>query len=62
MTYPVVRFFTTELGAYFPVFFVEPLTIWLDFGAATLVGATAAVIPTRQAVRIRIADGLRRIG
>jgi putative ABC transport system permease protein len=62
MTFPVVRFFTTELGQYFPVFFVEPLTIWLDFGVATLVGAAAAVIPTRQAVRIRIADGLRRIG
>ena len=62
MTYPVVRFFTTELGAYFPIFYVEPLTIWLDLGAAILVGITAAIIPTMQAVRIRIAEGLRRIG
>lgn len=61
-TFPVVRFFTTELGAYFPIFYVEPLTVWLDLGAAVLVGVTAAIIPTRQAVRIRIAEGLRRIG
>ncbi|HPI93000.1 MAG TPA: FtsX-like permease family protein [Deltaproteobacteria bacterium] len=62
MTYPVVRFFTTELGAYFPIFYVESLTVWLDLGTAVLVGITAALIPTRQAVRIRIAEGLRRIG
>ena len=62
MTYPMVRFFTTELGAYFPIFYVEPLTVWLDFGVAALVGTAAAIIPMRQAIRIRIADGLRRIG
>jgi putative ABC transport system permease protein len=62
MTYPMVRFFTTELGAYFPIFYVEPLTVWLDFGVAVLVGTSAAIIPMRQAIRIRIADGLRRIG
>jgi putative ABC transport system permease protein len=62
MTYPMVRFFTTELGAYFPIFYVEPLTVWLDFGVAALVGTSAAIIPMRQAIRIRIADGLRRIG
>jgi putative ABC transport system permease protein len=62
MTYPMVRFFTTELGAYFPIFYVEPLTVWLNFGVAVLVGTSAAIIPMRQAIRIRIADGLRRIG
>ena len=34
----------------------------LDFGAALIVGVIAAVIPIRQAVDIRIAEGLRRIG
>lgn len=62
MTYPTVKFFATELAAYFPIFFVEPKTIWLDFGASALVGLVSAIIPIRQAIRIRIADGLRRIG
>lgn len=62
MTYPAARFFTTSLGAFFPIFFVEPFTVVLDFGAALLVGLVAAVIPIRQALVIRIADGLRRMG
>ncbi len=62
LTFPVVRFFATELAAYFPIFFVEPKTIWLDLGASALVALVAALIPIRQAIRIRIADGLRRIG
>jgi len=62
LTYPVADFFTTELAAYFPVFFVEPSTVMLDFGAALIVGVIAAVIPIRQAANIRIAEGLRRIG
>jgi putative ABC transport system permease protein len=62
MTYPVVRFFATELGAFFPIFYVEHRTLWLDIGASVLVGVAAALIPIRQAFRIRIADGLRRIG
>jgi putative ABC transport system permease protein len=62
LTYPVASFFTTKLAAYFPVFFVETSTIMLDFGAALIVGVIAAIIPIRQAVAIRIAEGLRRIG
>jgi ABC-type antimicrobial peptide transport system permease subunit len=30
--------------------------------ASVLVGLAAAVIPARRAIRIRIAEGLRRIG
>jgi putative ABC transport system permease protein len=37
-------------------------TVYLDFAAALLVGVIAAVVPTRRAISIRIADGLRRIG
>ncbi|MCK7503334.1 MAG: hypothetical protein MZV70_03970 [Desulfobacterales bacterium] len=37
-------------------------TIYMDIAAALLIAFLAAIIPTRHAIRIRIADGLRRIG
>jgi putative ABC transport system permease protein len=61
-TYPVAHYFSTQLGDYFPVFIVKPTTVLFDLGVALIVGIAAAVIPIRQAITIRIADGLRRIG
>ena len=61
-TYPAAKVFGESLVLYFPIFYVEPKTLILDVIAATGVGLTAAVIPTRRAIMIRIADGLRRIG
>ncbi len=61
-TFPIARTFSQALGAYFPIFRVEPITLVLDFAASLLVGVVAAIIPTRRAITIRIADGLRRIG
>lgn len=61
-TFPAARVFTETLGMYFPVFHVEPKTIGLDLGAAVVVAAGAGVVPSLRAIRIRIADGLRRIG
>jgi putative ABC transport system permease protein len=34
----------------------------MDIAASVLVGLFAAIIPTWRALKIRIADGLRRIG
>jgi len=34
----------------------------MDFAAVVIVGISAAVVPTWRATRIRIAEGLRRIG
>jgi putative ABC transport system permease protein len=62
LTFPVGRAFGDLLGDYLPSFEVKRLTIWLDIGLALLVGCVAGVIPALRAVRIRIADGLRRIG
>ncbi|MGO9145007.1 MAG: ABC transporter permease [Desulfomonilia bacterium] len=61
-TFPVAHYFSTALGTYFPVFYVKSSTVLFDLGVAAIVGVAAAVIPIRQAIRIRIADGLRRIG
>jgi len=61
-TFPAAEFFRSELGTYFPVFNVETRTLSFDIVAAAAVAFSAAIIPTRRAIKIRIADGLRRIG
>ncbi len=60
--FPVAKFFYNAMGTYFPVFNVEKTTLLLNLAAAVSVGVVAAIIPTRRAIKIRIADGLRRIG
>lgn len=62
LTYPAAALFSHKLGNFFPIFNVEIKTVYFAFTAALLVGVIAAVIPTRRAIHIRIADGLRRIG
>jgi putative ABC transport system permease protein len=62
LTFPAAKVFSSELGAYFPNFNVERATLLFDLLAALAVAFTAAIIPTHRAIRVRIADGLRRIG
>lgn len=62
LTFPVAKAFGGQLATYFPVFLVSARTICLDIAAAFLIAIFAAIIPARHAIRIRIADGLRRIG
>jgi putative ABC transport system permease protein len=62
LTYPAAAIFGQKMSNFFPIFNVEIKTVYLALIAALLVGVIAAVVPTRSAIRIRIADGLRRIG
>jgi putative ABC transport system permease protein len=62
LTFPAVTIVHHELGTYFPIFKVGSETLYLDFAAALVVAVSAAVIPARRAIGIRIAEGLRRIG
>lgn len=62
LTFPAARIFGAELATFFPVFLVSTDTIYMDIAAALLIAILAAIIPTHHAIRIRIADGLRRIG
>jgi len=62
LTFPVARIFGKELSQYFPIFNVEHKTIIMDVIAALVVASVAAIFPAWRAVKIRIADGLRRIG
>jgi putative ABC transport system permease protein len=61
-TFPGTKIISKELGTYFPVFNIGRETILLNFVAALTIAFVAAIIPTRRAIKIRIADGLRRIG
>ncbi len=61
LTFPAADAFAEALSSYFPVFIVTSETIYLDIIAAIIVGIVAGIFPTWKAVRIRIADGLRRI-
>jgi putative ABC transport system permease protein len=62
LTFPAGRIFGDMLGDYLPAFEIKRSTIYLDITFAFLVGIVAGIFPTVRSARIRIADGLRRIG
>ena len=62
LTFPAADIFSSTLKTYFPVFNVARKTIYMDIAASILVGMVAAIFPTWRAIKIRIADGLRRVG
>jgi putative ABC transport system permease protein len=62
LTFPATKAFGSSLANFFPTFIVSTDTLYYDVLAAILIAFLAAIIPTRHAIRIRIADGLRRIG
>jgi putative ABC transport system permease protein len=62
LTFPAAKAFGHTLSTWFPIFIVSEQTLWLDLAAAFLIAFCAAIIPARRAIRIGIAEGLRRIG
>ena len=62
LTFPATKILSYELGTYFPVFNIGRETLLLSLVAALTIAFVSAIIPTRRAIKIRIADGLRRIG
>ncbi len=61
LTFPLASAFGQAVGAFFPTFNVAPLTLYQALAAAIGVGVAAALLPARQAARVGIAAGLRRI-
>ena len=61
LTFPVTRAFGNAMADYFPIFVIDKSIFTLYIGASFMVGIVAAVFPTWQALRITIAEGLRRI-
>jgi len=62
LTFPLASAFASALSNYFPIFNVSKATIYMDVAAALLVGVVAGIFPAWRAVKIRIAEGLSRIG
>ncbi len=62
LLFPAADIFGKTLETYFPVFHVAPGTIGHGLVASVAVALVSAVQPTVSAVKIRITDGLRRIG
>lgn len=62
LTGPAARAVGSKLDNIFPVFGVAPETIQLQWAAALLIGLVAALIPARQAMRVKIIEGLRQAG
>lgn len=53
---------TQTLGSFFPVFELKNSTIFFAALASLIVGLTSAIFPTWRAVKMKIIDGLQRIG
>ncbi|MEJ2697390.1 MAG: ABC transporter permease [Candidatus Sulfobium sp.] len=62
LTFPAAKAFGDYLSQYFPVFIVSRTTIYMDMAAGLVIASVAALFPARRAIKVRIADGLRRIG
>jgi len=62
-TLPAVQGFQHALPrGWFPVFYIEPETVFVGSIAGLLVGLVASLIPARRAVTTRIVEGLRFVG
>ena len=63
MTLPLVKMFEAFIPkGWFPVFNVEPITIFLAGASALVVGIAASLFPIQRALSTKIVDGLRFIG
>lgn len=62
LTFPVTQKFGELMRNFIPVFQVERSTIYMDLLFCLIVGVVAGIFPTWRAVRIKIAEGLRRVG
>ena len=67
VSYPIInqgigRVLEENMGAFFPVFKLQPAIALAAFGLALLLSAAAAVIPAYGTTRLNTVDALRRIG
>jgi putative ABC transport system permease protein len=63
VTFPLISFFQATMPkGFFPIFFIEPITIILAVVAAFSVGIVASIFPVQRTLSTRIVDGLRFVG
>ena len=61
-TFPIARLFGKSLEKFLPVFEVSKNTITLSFLISLVVGISASVLPSWRAIKLSIAQSLRKIG
>jgi putative ABC transport system permease protein len=61
LTFPAAYAFGGQLASLFPVFRIQPATLWLQAAAAIAVGVAAAAVPAEKGARVNIVAGLRSI-
>jgi putative ABC transport system permease protein len=63
ITFPLISFFQVAMPkGFFPIFFIEPITIILASVAALSVGIAASLFPVQRTLRAKIVEGLRFVG
>ena len=62
LSFPTTAGFAEAMPkGWFPVFELEPITAWIAFAAAVMVGVIASLFPILRALNTRIVDGLRQL-
>lgn len=62
LIFPLAHYFHKSLENFFPIFIVSYDTLYLSLLAGILVSLFASIAPIFRATKIKVADGLRRIG
>jgi len=67
VSYPFVqsffgRFLEENMGAFFPFFRIDPITVVLALALAVVLGAVAAALPAYNASRLKVVEALRQTG
>jgi putative ABC transport system permease protein len=60
-TFPALQLLAGYVSVIFPVLDLSATTLWLDGAAALAVALTAAAVPIRKVVTVRIVDALGRV-
>ena len=62
LSVPALRLFPGDVSQYFPVLEITNVTAALGLSVALVVGVLAAVFPAWRAMRVKIAEALRKVG
>jgi putative ABC transport system permease protein len=60
-TFPALQLLAGYVSVIFPVLDLSTTTLWLDAAAVLTIALTAAAVPIRKVVTVRIADALGRV-
>jgi putative ABC transport system permease protein len=62
VTFGIGRYLEENMGAYFPYFRVETITVILALAGAVALGTLAAALPAWKAARLDVLESLRKVG